>query len=72
MTLFVAIAKTSPEKLRDKIMSVYPSENAEFSPSVWFLYDTVSTAEVAKKLGIADGTSGVHGIVFSAASGWTG
>jgi hypothetical protein len=71
MAIFLVLARTEPEKVQAKIHLVYPGENIEFSSTSWFVYDTLTTQEVAEKLQMTKGEVGAEGIVLSAAV-WTG
>ena len=65
MALFVVIARTEREKMAAKVRAVYPDEHWTFTDNVWFVYDKITSAEVADKLELSEGKLGGHGIVIS-------
>ena len=72
MAIFAVIARTNPEKIRQKIQAIYPSENYEFASNAWFVYDTAIASAVGEKLEISEGKLGAQGviIVINGYHGW--
>lgn len=63
MAVYAVIGIVNPAAIKEAIIRQYGANHADISPSVWFVPDPGTSKDVADKLGITRGESGIQGVV---------
>ncbi len=71
MTIFVVIALTEVEKVREAVEAEYVAQSRSLGPSSWLVVDDLTATEVSAKLKISDGGLGAQAVVLRV-SAYTG
>lgn len=63
MSVFAIIGTYNPAAIKNAIVAQYGANHYEVATNAWFVSDSGSTKDVADKLGITKGETGVQGVV---------